>query len=53
MISDQSKIDEYIELLKSYVGNVIIKGFGIKDVSGRYTRIKIYSVEKDEDKLLI
>jgi len=52
-INDQNKKDEYIELLKSYVGNVIIRGIGIRDFSGRYIKIKIYSVEKDEEQFLV
>ena len=53
MINDPNKMDEYIELMKSYIGNVIIRGVGIKDESGRYSRIKIYSIEKDEENLLV
>jgi len=49
MLADESKRDEYIELMKSYIGNVILKGIGIKDSDGRFTKIKTSSIEKDED----
>lgn len=50
MLQDESRRDEYIELMKSYVGNIIIRGWGIKDTGGRYTRISISSIEKDEER---
>jgi len=48
ILADESKRDDYIELMKSYVGNVVIYGLGIKDESGRYRKIKITRVDKDE-----
>jgi len=49
ILADESKRDDYIELMKSYVGNVVIHGRGIKDEQGRYRKIKITRVEKDEN----
>lgn len=49
MLADENNRDEYIELMKSYIGNVILKGIGVKDSEGRFTKIKISSIEKDED----
>lgn len=48
ILADESRRDDYIELMKSYVGNVVIRGLGIKDEHERYRKIKITSVEKDE-----
>lgn len=48
ILADESRRDDYIELMKSHVGNVVIRGLGIKDEHGRYRKIKIISVEKDE-----
>lgn len=48
ILADESKRDDYIELMKSYVGNVVIHGLGIKDEGGRYRKIKITRVDKDE-----
>lgn len=47
MLKEESKRDDYIELMKTaHSGYVIIKGLGIKDSSGLYRKIKIASVEE-------
>lgn len=48
LLADENKRDDYIELMKSYIGNVIIYGRGIKDEQGRYRKVKITNVKKDE-----
>jgi len=48
ILSDESKRDDYIELMKSHVGDLVIHGRGIKDKSGLYRKIKITSIEKYE-----
>lgn len=53
MLEDESKRDDYIELMKSYIGNVVIRGLGIKDEHERYRKIKITGVEKDEHPSLL
>lgn len=53
MIVDEKKRDDYIELMKSYIGNVIIQGRGIKDEKGSYNKIKIISVVKHENPKLL
>lgn len=47
MIADQSKRDDCIESMKSYVGDVCISGKGIKNKRGNYKKIKIRSLDKN------
>lgn len=41
----KTKRDDCIEAMKSYVGDVVIHGKGIKNKNGQYRKIKISSVE--------
>lgn len=48
MLDNEESRDEYLELMKSsHSGNLIIKGWGIKNQKGFYKKIKIDSIVED------
>ena len=49
MLANEKMRDEYIELMKSHIGKVLVRGRATKDQRGKYNKIKIGSVIKDEN----